>query len=319
MNTIANKKYFIVFIFLLFLFVSPFSLAQQSNKDATPQAQSVEQELIKSNIVVSEWLDSIAEGIDLFLTNKKFSKKPNETRVRIENSSISNESEGVVNSTALNVQLRLPNVEEYFQLKFTSYDEQEERSTRSRYLRQNQRREKYGASLGFFRNIGRIKTAFQPRIQLRDPLKISHSLKFETLIEMTKSSLSPKIEFFADPDKGTGTFNQLNLNIEFTKKYSLTLINEAEYDDKLDIHFSASNGFAINDSINQNMMLSYILLFDSNNFPKYHLDNYDFAIAWNHLLYKKILDYQLIPHLNFPKTNQFKGRAGVTLNVNLNF
>lgn len=315
-----SKKFFIAFISTLIFFVGSISFAQQT-KDPPPQprAQSVEQELIKSNIVVSEWLDSIAEGIDLFLTKKKISKKPNETRVRIENSSISNESEGVLNNTSLNVQLRLPNLEEYFQLKFTSYDDQEERSTRSRYLRQTQRREKYGASVGFFRSIGRVKTAFQPRIQLRDPLKISHSLRFETLVEMTKSNLNPKIEFFADPDKGTGIFNQLNLNIQLSNKYSFTLINEAEYDDKLATHFKATNGFSINDTLSPKAYLSYNLLFDSNNLPNYHLESYDFAVAWNHLLYKQILDYQLIPHLNFPKTNNFKGRAGITLNVNLNF
>ncbi len=315
-----NKKYLVAFIYILFSFVGSFSFAQQTkDPPPQPQAQSVEEELIKSNIVVSEWLDSIAEGIDMFLTKKKLSKKPNETRVRIENSSISNESEGVINSTSLNVQLRLPNLEEYFQLKFTSYDDQEERSTRSRYLRQTQRREKYGASLGFFKSIGRVKTSFQPRVQLRDPLKISHSLRFETLVEMTKSTLNPKIEFFADPDKGTGIFNQLNLNIQLGKRYSLTFVNEAEYDDKLATHFSATNGISINQTINPKAYLSYNLLFDSNNLPNYHLDSYDFAIAWNQLLYKQILDYQLIPHLNFAKSNHYKGRVGITLNINLNF
>lgn len=296
------------------------SFAQQSNDSPPqPQAQSVEQELIRSNIVISEWLDSIAEATDLFLTGRKFSKKPNETRVRIENSSISNEGEGVANNTTFNVQLRLPNLEEYFQLKFTSYDEQQERSIRRRYLRQTPRQQNYGASLGFFKSIGKVKTTFQPRVQLRDPLKISHTLRFETLVEMTKSNLNPKIEFFADPDRGTGIFNQLNLNIEMTKKYMLTLINETEYDDKLQIHFSATNGFSITDTIDPQKHLTYNLLFESNNLPNYHLESYDVSVGWNQLLYKQILDYQLIPHLNFAKPNNYKGRAGITLNVNLNF
>lgn len=269
--------------------------------------------------MISGWLDSLAEATDLFLTGRKFSKKANETRVRIENSSISNEGQGVVNNTSFDVQLRLPNLEEYFQLKFTSYDDQQERSVRRKYLRQTQRRENYGASVGFFKNIGNVKTVFQPRVQLRDPLKVSHMLRLESLVEMTKSNLVPRIEFFADPDKGTGIFNSLSLNILLTKKYTLTFINEGEYDDKLDIHFRATNGASITDAIGETMALSYILLFDSNNLPTYHLDSYDAAIAWNQLLYKRILDYQLIPHLNFAKANHYKGRAGITLNVNLNF
>lgn len=302
------------------MLTASFSFAQQS-KDPPPQphAKSVEQELIKSNIVISEWLDSIAEATDLFLTGKKFSKKPNETRVRVENSSISNEGQGVQNNTSLSVQLRLPNLEEYYQLKFTSYDEQQERSVRRTYLRQTPRRENYGASVGFFRSIGKIKTSFQPRIQLRDPLKISHSLRFETIIEMTKSNLNPKLEFFADPDRGTGIFNQLHLNIHVNDKLMVTFINEGEYADKQARHFSVTNGVSVTDTLNPKMHLTYNLLFDSNNQPNYHLESYDFAIGWNQLLYRQILDYQVIPHLLFAKPNRYKGQAGITLNVNLNF
>lgn len=275
--------------------------------------------MIRGNIVVSEWLDGVAEAIDLFLTGKKLSKQPNETRVRIENSSISSEGEGIDNRTSLNVQLRLPNVEEYFQLKFTSYDEQEERSLRRRYLRQTTRRQNYGASLGFFRNIGKVKTVFQPRIQLKNPLYIQHSLRFETLIEMRRSDLNPKIEFFADPDKGTGVFNQLNLNIYLNKKWMTTLITETEYDDKQIPHFSATDGFSFTHTISPKKFMTYHLLFESQNHPNWHLDNYDVGVGWNQQIYRQILDYQILPHLNFSKERHFKGNAGVTLNINLNF
>ncbi|RYZ85908.1 MAG: hypothetical protein EOP06_15515, partial [Proteobacteria bacterium] len=106
-----------------------------------------EQWFFKSNIAVSEWFDGVAEGLDLFLVGKKLTNKRNESFIRIENTTVSSEGSSPGNSFAFIVNPRLQNLEEYWHLKFSTYDEQEERrNVKNEYLRQTQRRENYGAT-----------------------------------------------------------------------------------------------------------------------------------------------------------------------------
>jgi hypothetical protein len=291
---------------------------EQSNEKTT-EKKTLEQRLIQSNISIAEWFDSTAEGIDLFLAGKKVTNKKNESHFRIENSTFSIEEENLRNTSSLSVILRLPNVEEYWQLKFSSYDEAEEkRNVQKSYLRNTPRERNYGASLGLFRKLGSVRTAFQPRIDLSDPLQVSHSLTFESVADFTSFSLNPKFELFAVPDKGTGFFMAMNANFSLSPQFSFTLINNGEYEDRKH-QFSTGNGFAIGQVIDSRSSLSYSLIFNSNNRDNYHLESYGLAVAWNHMIYRRILDCQLVPHLDFAKTKDFKGVSGITFTLNLNF
>lgn len=277
-----------------------------------------EQKFIRSDIYISDWFDGVAEGLDLFLVGKKVTKRRNESSVKLGASTYYMEGQGLKTSTGIGVNLRLPNIEDYFQLKFTSYDESQERGVNQKFLRTAPRENNFGASVGLFRKLGNIRTSFQPRISLQDPLKVSHSLTFESVADLKTYEVNPKIEFFAEPEKGTGIFQAINVNFRLTKVYSLTLINEGEYDDKPHI-FTATNGVSLGQMVTARSGLSYNLLFGSNNRSNYHLETYSLSVAWSHVIYKKILDYQVIPHLDFLKDNSFKGVSGITLNFNLNF
>jgi hypothetical protein len=307
-----------IFIFCLSVH-STAALAAGSSPSPKESKGSLEQDLIRGNITVSEWIDSVAEDLDLFLTGRKLTKKSNKTSVRIENSTTSSEGHRPENVTHINVNLRLPNVEEYFQVMFSSYDEQKERGMRRRYLHQQRRKENFGATVGVFKSIGKVKTRFQPRIELRDPLKIGHSLSFETLMDARFVIVYPRHEFFADPDRGTGTFDILNFTYPIDRKFSLTQVNEAEYDDKILPHFRGTNGLSLNHVVNDLSFLTYSILFESINERKYRLDSYDFAIAWNQLIYRRIFSYQAVPHWNFSKGHRWKGEAGFVLNLFLDF
>lgn len=279
---------------------------------------SWERTFIRSNMYISQMFDHAAEKIDLFLSGSDKSTKRNTTSVRVEN--IIESSEGVPVSSVLhfNINLRLPNLEEYWQLKFSTYDEAEEQRQRRGYLRQALPEKNYGASLGLFKKLGNIRTAFQPRIELRDPLKVSHSLRFDSTAKMDHYELRPKLEFFANPDKGTGIFGAFNTNIILSEYHSLAIINEGEYQEKQHL-FSSNSGLSLGQSITDHSSFSYNIFFNSNSRPAYHLESYSFSVAWSEVIYKKILDYQIIPHLDFPLTNSFKGSAGITILLGLNF
>lgn len=283
------------------------------------QEPSLEQQLVDGNVAIAEWLDSTAEGIDLFISGKRFSDLKNESRIRLDNSSFSKEGDNFHNISSLSVILRLPNVEEYWQLKFSSYDEGvEKRNVQKSYLHNTPRERNYGATLGLFRKLGQVRTAFQPRIDLSDPLKVSHSLSFESIADYGTFDLNPKFEFFASPDRGTGFFVALNAFFLLTAKTSLTLINTGEYEDRKHQLLTAQ-GLSFGQALNSKSSLAYSLIFNSSNRDNYHLESYVFSLAWSRMLYKKILDCQVVPHLEFARDLRFKGQAGISFNLGVNF
>ncbi len=286
---------------------------------AEPERGEWEKWFIKSNIAVSEWFDGVAEGLDLFLAGRKLTNRPNESFLKIENSTHSSEGQEVTNSTGLIVSPRLPNLEEFWHLKFSTYDEQEERrNAKSDYLRQTQRRKNYGATVGMFKKLGNVRTAFQPRIELQDPLKVAHSLTFESVADSTTYWINPKIEFYASPEKGVGIFQALNFNFILSKMYTLTLINQGDYEDREHL-YTVTNGFSVGQMLTGQTTLAYNVLFTTMNRPSYILESYNISIVCNQLIYKRVLDFQIIPNVDFAYANKFRGVAGLTVVFNLNF
>lgn len=294
-------------------------VARAQEDEETATEESWESYLIRRNIAISKFFDGMADGLDLFLAGERITTKRNDTSIRVDNSTYVKEGEGVSNFWGVGVNLRLPNLEKYWSLKFTSFDEQEERrSVRQNYMRQNPRERNYGATVGLFQKLGDVRTSFEPRIELQDPLKISHSITFDSVADMKTYEINPKLELFATPTKGTGTFTALNINIPFSRKFSLTLINEGEYQDKIHT-FSASNGFSVGHVLSYRSTMSYDLIFGSNNRPSYHLENYVVGATWSRLIYKKILNFRTTPYVDFQKSRGFKGQTGFTFTVSLIF
>ncbi len=304
---------------VLCLFVL-FSATPGHAEDKNP-TETWEEKAIDSNIRVSRWLDSVAEFIDLFVAGRRVTTRRNETTVRIESSTIYREGIGVSNPTAaIGLGLRLPNVEEYWSLKFTSYDEEEEKRTAgSAQFRQRPRNQNYGATIGFFRKLGNVRASFQPRVELQNPLKVSHTMTLDTTSNIgTIAQVFPKLELFASSDKGTGVFNQLNFGVQLNPVYSLSIVNQSTYEDKTH-KFIVAQGFAIGRQVIENGGISYSLFFNSINRPTYHLASYSVATTWTHVIYSKILDYNITPHVDFERAIDFTGRFGLNFNVNLQF
>lgn len=296
-------------------------LDSESNESTTSESQgeSLEALLIRNNIEISNWFDSQAEGIDLFLAGKKLTNQKNETAFRIENASYIKERETFNNITSFNILLRLPNLEKYWQLQLTSYDEvQDKRSAKSSYLKQSPREKNYGATIGWFQSLGNVRTAFQPRVELQDPLKVSHSITFESVAEVTSFRFNPKLEFYANPTKGVGVFNSYNFGFPLTNKLSLTWINEGEYEEKSHI-LNVTHGLSLGHIITGKKSLSYNIFYDFNNRPDYHMNGYNLSISWHETLYRRILSYQVTPYLEFLTVNGFAGVPGLTFQIFLMF
>lgn len=304
-----------------FVFLAAFCFCQFafSESVSTPVSDSIEKKFIESNIAVSNWLDRVAEKIDLFLVGRRLTNRKNGTSVKIQSSSFSTEGKAVTNSFSIGLNPRFPNLEEFLQLKFTTNeDRNNERKTVSESSNVHQTEKNYSTSSSLFKRMGTVQTTFQPRIALGNPIKLSHSLNFESAIKFRSSILNPKFEFFADADRGVGLYNALNFQFTLSPVFNLTLINDGEYLDK--VHsYMVNNGLSLGQIINQRVDFAYSLIFTSSNQPSYHLENYVFAFAWNEQYYKRILYLQFIPQLDFQKINGYKGSAGFTFNISLLF
>ncbi len=150
-------------------------------------------------------------------------------------------------------------------------------------------------------------------------MKVSHSLRFESIADWQKIyEINPKFELYANPDKGTGLYLGLNFNRVIDPTHSFTMINGGDYEEKSHL-FSVTNGFSFGQQRNDRQSFSYNLYFNSNNQPTYHLEAYSVSIRWNHLLYRRILDYQVTPHIVFTEDEHFSGRPGINLDMNLHF
>jgi hypothetical protein len=303
---------------LIFFFAFCFSNILWA-EDTKPLEDSLEKQFIQTNITVSNWLDRMAEKIDLFLVGKKVSTKKNETQVKIQSSSFSTEGHQVVNSFSFGFNPRFPNLEEFLQLKFTTNEDRNDpRKGVSESSNVHQTEKNYSTSSSLFKALGRVQTTFQPRISLGNPLKVSHSLNFEMAEKLKTTIINPKLEFFADADRGVGVYNALNFQFPLSSVFSLVLVNDGEYLDK-EHTYTVNNGFSLGQIINDRVDFAYSLIFTSLNQPSYHLENYVFAFAWNEQYYKRILNLQFIPQLDFQKVNHYKGSAGFTFNITLIF
>lgn len=295
------------------------SLAETKKEKPLVKAETLEQRLIRHNKEISDWFDNTAEGLDLFLVGQKITNRRNTSHIRVESNSVVKDREGLSQSFGIGVNLRLPNVEEYWMLKLSTFDEQKERRRSSSNPRKQTERERnYGATIGLFRKLGDVKASFEPRIELQDPLKVSHLIRFESIANMKSWEVNPRLEFFANPDQGTGIFTAINLNFILTPVFNLTFVNEGEYLEKTHL-FTATNGFSLGQVVTDRSGLSYSLMFGSNNQPNYHLENYVVTLAWNQIIYRNILDGSIGPFLDFQKTNSFTGVPGAFLNITLIF
>jgi hypothetical protein len=295
------------------------SFLAAANVAAQEPDETFGEKFVERNIEISEWFDDVAEGLDLFLVGRRLTRRKNETFVRLENSTFLKDGKDPNNVSSLNANIRLPNFEQYWQLKFSSYDEtRERRNVNTGYLRNAPRERNVGATLGIFRKLGNVRTSFQPRVELNNPLKVGHTLNFESVAEYKSFQINPRVEFFATPDRGVGIFDALNFNFGLSTTYSITWVNQSEYEER-NHKFTVTHGVSLGQSLNDTQAFSYNFFILLNNRPVYHLKTYTFSLTWSELIYKKVFDYQVSPFLEFDEDFGFQGLAGVTLDLNFHF
>lgn len=277
--------------------------------------RSMKERFMDTSDNIGERVDRMADAIDMLLAGKRYTKLENRSNARV--SQVITHSEGgrTRTSTDFNLNLRLPNLEKRWAIRFTSYDEAEEsRDLQQRRVRTRPRREEYGAAVGFFKQFYKVKTTFQPRLVLRDPLEMSYVLRFETSAKFSWVRLVPRLELFADALKGTGEFVSLEFIIPLSKRLEMSIQNEEEYRERGNL-FTTNHGLTFDYALSSTQGLGLSFIWGSSSRPSFHLDNFTIAPSYAQEIFRDRLRYSLTPFLLFAKSDRFKGDAGATLNV----
>jgi hypothetical protein len=268
---------------------------------------------------VREEVQDLVEKLDLALAGKQFSKDRNTTRINLSQLVSYTEGGKIVKSTDLGVNLRLPNTEKRWQARFSTYDEeQESRDMQQRRVRTTPRARNPGASLFFLRQLGSIRTTFQPKLQLKNPLEMSYVLKMESETDYKPVKITPQMQLFADAVNGTGEYFSTSFSFKVFERTELTLDNEEEYHE-LAHQFSTRHGLSMDHSLNDSQAVGWALIGSSLNHPHFHLDTLNFSTSFAHEVYRDLLKYVISPFVGFAKADGFKGKAGVSFTLTVIF
>ncbi len=111
---------------------------------------------------VAKTIDRAAEKIDVTLAGgKTYTKKKNNSSISVKQLNIFSEGGKQQSSTSFGINLRLPNLEKRWQVRFANYDEQEEqRNQQERRFRTRPLENRPGAALLFFKNLVKFERPF---------------------------------------------------------------------------------------------------------------------------------------------------------------
>lgn len=285
---------------------------------SAPAFAGLENSALDASKNISKAVQFTAEKIDLTLAGNRYTDRSNDSQVTVSQLVTWTEGGIVKPSTDFGLNLRLPNVEKRWQLRFASYDEeQEERDMNQRHVRTTPRQREYGASVFLLRKLGEVKVTFQPKLQLKDPLEMTYVLRLESGADLYNFRIAPKLELYADATKGTGEYFGLNFIYRFRKTLEAALENEEEYREKAH-SFSTRHGLSLDYAYTESDKFGTALIFGSDN-HNFHLSGVTYSVSYWHEIYKKLLSCTTAPFWGFAKSDHFKGKVGISFNLVASF
>ncbi|MBX3022918.1 MAG: hypothetical protein KF799_14685 [Bdellovibrionales bacterium] len=284
---------------------------------AQAEPPTIEERVLRAGDYLEKKIDKAAEKIDITLAGKKYTKKTNPSSVDVRQSFSWQENGRYTSQPDFSINLRLPNVEKRWQLRFSTYDEESEsRDRQQRRVRTRPRQRDYGAGLLFLERLGSVKAAFIPRVQLKDPLQVNYVLRFESSAEWKPVRFIPRIDLFADPLKGTGEFVSFEVRIELNERTELGLVNTEEYMAK-DNYFTTQHEISIDHQLNDYQAIGSAAGWLSHNKPVMHADTFTYSWSFAQVIYRNRLSASVSPFLQFPKSLHFKGVSGISFGLHL--
>jgi hypothetical protein len=284
-----------------------------------PAEKTIETRILKAGDAVQRVVEKTAERTDLLIAGKRYTKKKNKSKITYRQFVTFQDGRGVKFPGDFGFSLRLPNLEKRWQLRFSSYDEEaDRRNLQQQRVRTTAPPKDYGAGLFFFEKLGNIKTSFQPRLLLTNPLAMSYTLRFENEANVEWIKLNSRVELFADPKKGTGQYSSLEFRFRLGERTDLGFQNSEEYTERNNF-FSTQHGLTLDYSLTPTRAIGTGLNALCNNKAQYHLDQYTYSWVIAEQIYPERLLMSLTPFIGFYKAKGFQGKTGITLQAYLTF
>lgn len=289
--------------------------AKEENNDVIKDAY------LKTNQVTVDAVKSVSNKIDMLLTGEKTTNEKTKSSLTIRNIGYWSEGSSTITyKPRFDLRLHLPNLQEKWSVNFTSYDDdQEEVGIRRNRLQTQAPPESYGANVVLLKKLGNVDVTFRPKLQLRDKrVTTAHLLRFQSEADMKTYKIIPRLELFARADTGTGELAAINFEYEFNEKFTATLTNEEEYVD-LNNAFNTNHEIGLLHAVNDTQSLKYAVLFESNDKPNFHLEQFTTYVSFRHSMYKNKLAYSLSPRLVFPRSYDYKNRLAFAAEIDFIF
>jgi hypothetical protein len=286
------------------------------------------EQAIEQNRQLSKRIDRLARNLDELLSNRQ-SPVRNATQVQLIGNTRWTEQQAPTLQPQFALNLSLPAVEKRLRLQLASFDREDqfEGLERNRNGAQPQN-QKTGASLGVLRQLGATQVLFRPRIEFRDPLVTSILIRTDQRLQFSTVPLillTQKV--FAHSVDGAGASAEVDFDFQLSDSVLLRFFNEAQYLDQ-DNFFETSQGPTLAWQISERMAWSSTLSFNGQNralfsnntqWNSFHLNSYTLFTSFSHMILRNVLHYQITPELRFPKSNRWKGVAGLNFQLSLIF
>lgn len=297
---------------LLYLLVSPSFLRADI-------LGPVEKNVVEQNRWISYKIDHWAESLDVYLANEKYSDRPNQTRVTIDNRVIWRENKKPTYAPKLSAKIHLPHTQKKWQLAFATNDDDET----SEGIGRNRADEQVPVdSISTFVNIaqtiGRIKTEFQPRFQYTKEFETKYRLKFSSKSRFGAFEFKPEIHLFANIKDGTGQFLSLGLRWNYSETHHFELVNEQQYSDGNNT-VETNHGPIWQIQHSTRMFTRHSLILEANNRPLYQASRYVAASELYYRLLKNVLHCSVTPIVYWGREERFKARFGLDFGLELIF
>jgi hypothetical protein len=284
-----------------------------------PTPPPITNPIIKGDIDITKAIDEAASSVDVALAGKRIVSTTNNTKVTIRNQINWPQGGPFAYNPHLDLRLRLPNLEKKWQLKFITYDEdQENRGINANRLKTTPIQTDYAGSIGLLQKLGEVNIEFEPRLQFQGGVQVSYFLRLTSKATRKYFTIRPEAQFFAKSDNGVGQFFAADMDFPIYKSLVFTLINEEQYQDRLNT-LSTNNGIGFSYDYTDHFSQNYTLIFESTNRPNFQLALYTVATAFTQKIYKNILHYTVQPYLAFSNTLNYLGAPGINFELDLIF
>jgi hypothetical protein len=275
--------------------------------------------IVEEDIKITKAIDEAASQVDVTLAGKRIVDTTNATKITIRNQINWPSGGPFAYNPHLDLRLHLPNLEKKWQLKFITYDEdQEDLGINGSRLKTSPIRNDYAGSIGILQKLGQVSLQFEPRIEFVNGIQLSYYSRFTSSAQTKYFSIHPELQLFAKADTGTGEFFSGDTDFVLYKPLTFTVINEEQYLDQSNV-FSTNNGVGFSFDYNDRMKQSTVYLLQFTSRPNFQLNEYTVSTAFIHKFYKNVLHYTVQPYLAFPSSLAYVGQPGLNFELDLIF